>query len=203
MRPAAPGAPVARQEQPVEEPADAARYSPPMPCGAATIATTRSAAEAMGTIRSARRSVNGIVVTELRHALHEHRRGDDAGRGTRPADDDDRDELERLEEQERVLGADRTGLQRQKPRRRDRRSRRRSRRRAALLGPGSTPKQRARVLDVAHGEERAPRLRDGDSVPHDEDDRQRGEREEVEAHVAVAGTAGGRASVRPRSRRCG
>ena len=39
----------------------AARYRPPIPSGATTIATTSSAADAIGTMRSAFRCVNGIV----------------------------------------------------------------------------------------------------------------------------------------------
>ena len=47
--------------------------------------------------------VNGIVDRTAAAPFDEHRRGDDAGRRAGTADDDDRDELQRLEQQERIL----------------------------------------------------------------------------------------------------
>ena len=141
----------------------------------------------MGTQRTASKSMIGErdrdPVDELRQPLHDDRRGEDAGRRAGPADDHDGDQLQRLEQYEGVLGADRSFLDREQAAGQadDRAGQRvreqlgRTRLDAEALRPG---------LDVAHGEERAPGLRHREALAHDEHDCDARQREEIEAKVA-------------------
>ena len=138
----------AATEEPVHQ-SPQARYTPPIPSGWATTATTSNAADAIGTMRTASSSipVNGIVdvAHELRQPLHHHRGGEDARGRAGPADHHDGDELQRLEQHEGVLGADRPLLDREQAARPSPTIAPDSAYASSLVGPGSMPKHWARA----------------------------------------------------------
>ena len=100
---------------------------------------------------------------ELRKCLEEDCGGDDPGRRARAAHDDDGDELERLEQEEGVLRADRPRLERE-----DAAGQAHDRTREGvgekLRGTGLDAEADRPGFDVADGEERATRLRDRDAA---------------------------------------
>ena len=121
---------------------------------------------------------------ELRQPLHHHRGREDARGRAGSAHDHDGDELQRLEQHEGVLGADRPLLEGEEPAGQpDDRSRERVREElgparldAEALGPG---------LDIAHREERAPGSRHRETSAHDQHRGHASEREDVEPQIGV------------------
>ena len=143
------------------------------------------------------RSTSGTVDDELRQSLEEKRGGEDAGGRAPAADDDDRDELQRLEQQEGLLGADRARLHREHGAA-ETDDGARQRVREQLRRPGLDAEALRALLDVADREERAARLRDRDAMSEQEHERQAREREQIELHVAFEERRARRARVRPR-----
>ena len=161
-----------------------ARYRPPSPSGDTTTATTRSAADAIGTMRSACRCVKGIVDMNCGRPFTS------TAAETMPAADpapptttiatswsDSRSRKGSFALMDPAFEREETaGEPDDRPRQRVREQ---------LARAGFDPERDGAILHVAHGEERSARLGDADPAANDEREREQGEREEIEPHVAA------------------